>query len=40
MPFKDNFLLPDPQVGWSNERSRIFGKDVLTAIHHVVADLT
>ncbi|WP_448249957.1 M14 family metallopeptidase [Thalassotalea agariperforans] len=40
MPFKDNFLLPDPQVGWSDERSRIFGKDVLTAIHHVVADLT
>ena len=40
MPFKENFLLPDPQVGWSDERSRIFGKDVLTAIHHVVADLT
>lgn len=40
MPFKDNFLLPDPQVGWSDERSRIFGKDVLTAIHHVVDDLT
>lgn len=40
MPFKDNFLLPDLQVGWSDERSRIFGKDVLTAIHHVVDDLT
>lgn len=36
MPFKDNFKLPDPEMGWSDERSKIFGKDVLTAIHHVV----
>ncbi|NMP32381.1 carboxypeptidase family protein [Thalassotalea sp. M1531] len=39
MPFKDNALLPDYSVGWSGERSAIFGRDVLTAIHHVVEDL-
>lgn len=36
MPFKDNDNLPDATVGWSDERSRIFGRDVLTAINHVV----
>ena len=39
MPFKDNALLPDYSVGWSGERSSIFGRDVLTAIYHVVDDL-
>jgi len=39
MPFKDNELLPDPSVGWSDERSSIFGRDFLTAIFHVVDDL-
>ena len=39
MPFKDNALLPDYSVGWSDERSSIFGRDVLTAIYHVVDDL-
>ena len=39
MPFKDHNLLPDPLTGWSDERSRLFGKDFLTAIHHVVGDL-
>lgn len=39
MPFKDNALLPDPLVGWSSERSKLFGKDVLTAIYHVVDKL-
>ncbi|MEW6991558.1 M14-type cytosolic carboxypeptidase [Colwelliaceae bacterium 6441] len=39
MPFKDNDLLPDHSVGWSDERSSLFGRDVLTAIYHVVDDL-
>lgn len=39
MPFKDNDLLPDPSVGWSDRRSRVLGRDVLTAIFHVVDDL-
>jgi murein tripeptide amidase MpaA len=39
MPFKDNDLLPDPSVGWSDNRSRIFGRDFLTAIYYVVDDL-
>lgn len=39
MPFKDNFLLPDKTVGWSDERSRLLGCDVLAAIHHVVDEL-
>ncbi|SEL15154.1 Murein tripeptide amidase MpaA [Colwellia chukchiensis] len=39
MPFKDNDLLPDYSVGWSDERSSLFGRDVLSAIYHVVGDL-
>lgn len=39
MPFKDNALLPDYSVGWSGERSSIFGREVLTAIYHVVDEL-
>jgi murein tripeptide amidase MpaA len=39
MPFKDNNLLPDYSVGWSDERSSLFGRDFLTAIYHVVDDL-
>jgi len=39
MPFKDNALLPDYSVGWSDERSSLFGRDFLTAIYHVVDDL-
>jgi len=39
MPFKDNELLPDYSVGWSDERSRLFGRDFLTAIHHVINDV-
>ncbi len=39
MPFKDNDLLPDYSVGWSDERSSLFGRDFLTAIYHVVDDL-
>ena len=39
MPFKDNELLPDYSVGWSNDRSSLFGRDFLTAIHHVIKDV-
>ena len=39
MPFKDNDLLPDFSVGWSDERSSLFGRYFLTAIYHVVGDL-
>ena len=39
MPFKDNDLLPDFSVGWSDERSSLFGRDFLTAIYHVVGEL-
>ncbi|WP_371189508.1 M14-type cytosolic carboxypeptidase [Thalassotalea maritima] len=39
MPFKDNDLLPDPVVGWNDTRSALLGRDVLTAIYHVVDDL-
>lgn len=39
MPFKDNALLPDFLRGWSGDRSDIFGRDFLTAIHHVIDDL-
>ena len=36
MPFKDNELLPDDEVGWSPERSKILGADVLYPIYQVV----
>jgi len=39
MPFKDNDLLPDHSVGWSDNRSSLFGRDFLTAIYHIVDDL-
>lgn len=39
MPFKDNALLPDYSVGWSDERSSLLGRDVLTTIYHMVDDL-
>lgn len=39
MPFKDNELLPDPTVGWSDERSKLLGRDFLTGIYHMVDDL-
>ncbi|TYK66884.1 M14 family metallopeptidase [Colwellia echini] len=39
MPFKDNDFLPDASVGWSDERSRILGRDFLTGIYHMVDDL-
>jgi murein tripeptide amidase MpaA len=39
MPFKDNDLLPDHSVGWSDQRSSLFGRDFLTAIYHIVDEL-
>lgn len=39
MPFKDNDLLPDHSVGWSDNRSSLLGRDVLSAIYHMVDDL-
>ncbi len=39
MPFKDNDLLPDYSVGWSDARSHLFGRDFLSAIYHVVDHL-
>lgn len=39
MPFKDNILLPDPAYGWSPERCRILGEDVLVAMRAVVDHL-
>jgi murein tripeptide amidase MpaA len=39
MPFKDNDLLPDYSVGWSDERSRLLGRDFLTGIYHIIDDL-
>jgi len=39
MPFKDNDLLPDSIVGWSDRRSSLFGRDVLTAIYHMLGKL-
>jgi murein tripeptide amidase MpaA len=32
MPFKDHDELPDDRMGWSDQRSRILGRDFLTAI--------
>ncbi len=39
MPFKDNDLLPDYSVGWSDARSSLFGRDFLTGIYHMIDDL-
>ncbi|MDE5419382.1 M14-type cytosolic carboxypeptidase [Labilibaculum sp. DW002] len=39
MPFKDNNDLPDPEFGWSPERSILFGESVLQPIYSVVDNL-
>jgi murein tripeptide amidase MpaA len=39
MPFKDNALLPDYSVGWSDARSSLLGRDVLTTVYHMVDHL-
>ncbi|GAB3033471.1 M14 family metallopeptidase [Bowmanella dokdonensis] len=39
MPFKDNAELPDAAYGWSPERSKKLGQDVLVAIRAVLSQL-
>ncbi|MEG3768383.1 M14 family metallopeptidase [Alteromonas sp. 14N.309.X.WAT.G.H12] len=39
MPFKDNKNLPDPVFGWSVQRCRQLGEDLLIAIRAVVSSL-
>ncbi|NQD37844.1 carboxypeptidase family protein [Permianibacter sp. IMCC34836] len=39
MPFKDNANLPDGDVGWSGERSRVFGASVLNPILMILPQL-
>ena len=39
MPFKDNDDLPDPDEGWSPDRSRLLGRSCLDALHAIVGEL-
>lgn len=39
MPFKDNADLPDIQFGWSVQRSRQLGEDILIAVNAVINQL-
>ncbi len=39
MPFKDNALLPDAAYGWSPERCKQLGEDLLVAVNAVIDDL-
>ena len=39
MPFKDNDDLPDPDQGWSAERSRLLGRSCLDALHAIIGEL-
>ena len=39
MPFKDNMNLPDPEFGWSPERSMRLAEDCLGALHEMIGDL-
>ncbi|HEX8379478.1 MAG TPA: M14-type cytosolic carboxypeptidase [Allosphingosinicella sp.] len=39
MPFKDNDDLPDPERGWSPERSAHLGRSCLDALHAIIGDL-
>ena len=39
MPFKDNDDLPDPEFGWSAERSARLGADCLGALHEMLPEL-
>ncbi len=39
MPFKDNADAPNPEQGWSPERSRQLGRSVLEAISAVESGL-
>jgi murein tripeptide amidase MpaA len=39
MPFKDNDDLPDPDEGWSPDRSRLLGRACLDALHAMIGEL-
>ncbi|ATE63519.1 M14 family metallopeptidase [Rhizorhabdus dicambivorans] len=39
MPFKDNADLPDPDHGWSPERSKQLGRECLGALHEILDQL-
>ncbi|PZU10867.1 M14-type cytosolic carboxypeptidase [Sphingomonas sp.] len=39
MPFKDNDGLPDPEFGWSAERSMRMGADCIGALHEIIGEL-
>ncbi len=39
MPFKDNDDLPDPDEGWSPDRSRALARSCLDALHAMIDDL-
>jgi murein tripeptide amidase MpaA len=39
MPFKDNDDLPDPDQGWSAERSKLLGRACLDALHAIIDQL-
>ena len=39
MPFKDNFDLPDPDYGWSPDRSRHLASACLDALHGILPEL-
>lgn len=39
MPFKDNESLPDPDYGWSPDRSRLLARSCLDALHAMIDDL-
>jgi murein tripeptide amidase MpaA len=39
MPFKDNDDLPDPDEGWSPDRSRALARSCLDALHAIVGQL-
>lgn len=39
MPFKDHDDRPNPHTGWSGERSKELGKDVLSVLAAMVGQL-
>jgi len=39
MPFKDNDDLPDPETGWSPERSKLLAHACLDTILELIDDL-
>jgi murein tripeptide amidase MpaA len=39
MPFKDNDDLPDPDEGWSPDRSRLLARSCLDALHAIIDEI-